>query len=163
MLNWIERLNFSLNYIENHLCDEICFDEISRIVVCPTETLKRFFVLNTGITLNEYIRRRRMHEAFLEFSNTNINIKVIDIAMKYGYNSSDAFTSAFKRIHGMSPSMARRGKKDTFNPFLRIHISLTISYMGDETMENGISNENVTNSIKNNWYKCFYDDTYGWS
>ena len=51
MINWVERLNYALAYIDNHLCDEIDFNEISRITACPAETLQRFFVLNTGISL----------------------------------------------------------------------------------------------------------------
>ena len=153
MINWVERLNYALAYIDNNLCDEIDFNEISRIAACPAETLQRFFVLNTGITLTEYIRRRKLHEAFIELQNTNE--KVIDIAIKYGYESPDAFSVAFKRIYGVSPSMARNSDI-TVEPFLRMKFSLSISQIQeDEIMQD--------RNTGGNWYEYFYDDTYGWS
>ncbi|NLO48860.1 MAG: helix-turn-helix transcriptional regulator [Clostridiales bacterium] len=65
-------------------------------------------MLAVGITLTEYIRRRKLSCAALDLKNTNLN--VIDIAMKYGYNSQDAFSVAFKRLYGILPAQARQSK-----------------------------------------------------
>ena len=161
MVNWVERLNYALAYIDNNLCDEIDFNEISRITVCPVETLQRFFVLNTGITLTEYIRRRKLHEAFIELKNTDN--KIIDIAVKYGYDSPDAFSVAFKRIYGVAPAIARN-IDITVKPFLRMIFSLNINYIqGEKIMKNEIMEANTPRNTGGNWYKFFYDETYGWS
>ncbi|MCL2226672.1 MAG: AraC family transcriptional regulator [Oscillospiraceae bacterium] len=102
MANWVEQLNNALVYIDDHLCDEIDYHKISRITACPIEALQRVFVLNAGITLTEYIRRRKLYEAFVELRTTTD--RIIDIAVKYGYNSPDAFGVAFKRVYGVSPA-----------------------------------------------------------
>ena len=164
MINWVERLNYALAYIDKNLCDEIDFNEISRITACPTETLQRFFVMNTGITLTEYIRRRKLYEAYLELKTTDT--KVIDIAVKYGYTSPDAFSVAFKRIYGIAPAMVRSDSDNniTIQPFLRMLFSLNINHIqGEEIMENEISKVNTLRNPGGNWYSYFYDETCGWS
>ena len=162
MINWVERLNYALAYIDNYLCDEIDFDEISRITACPIETLQRFFVLNTGITLTEYIRRRKLHEAFNELKITDN--KVIDIAIKYGYDSPDAFSVAFKRIYGVSPSTARSDKNIMAQPFLRMIFFLSINYIQeDKIMKKENSETTALRNPGSNWYSYFYDETCGWS
>jgi len=161
MVNWIERLNYALAYIDNYLCDDIDFDEVSRITACPLETVQRFFVLNTGITLTEYIRRRKLYEAFKELKATDN--KIIDIAVKYGYDSPDAFSVAFKRIYGLSPSMARNDNI-TVQPFLRMIFSLSINYIQeDKIMKKEISETIALRNPGGNWYSYFYDETCGWS
>jgi len=161
MINWVERLNYALAYIDNNLCDEIDFNEISRITACPVETLQRFFVLNTGITLTEYIRRRKLYESFNELKTTNN--KIIDIAVKYGYNSPDAFSVAFKRIYGVAPAIARN-IDITVKPFLRMIFSLNINYIqGEKVMKNETLETNIPRNTGGNWYKYFYDEACGWS
>ena len=125
MDSWVEQLNNALVYIDDHLCDEIDFKEISRITACSIETLQRFFMLSTGTTLTGYIRQRRLYEAFNDLKNTDE--KVIDIAVKYGYASPDAFGVAFKRMYGVTPSMARKDENLTVMPFSRMEFSLNIT------------------------------------
>ena len=162
MINWVERLNYALAYIDKNLCDEINFNEISRITACPVETLQRFFVLNTGITLTEYIRRRKLYEAFNELKTTDN--KIIDIAVKFGYDSPDAFSVAFKRIYGVSPSMARSDNSITAQPFLRMLFSLSIKYIQEnKIMKQEISETTALRTPGGNWYSYFYDETCGWS
>lgn len=105
-MNWYERMNKAINYIEENLSDQIDFDIISKIMCQSAVNFQRTFSIVTDITVNEYIRRRRMTLAAFEMQNSKV--KVIDVAMKYGYESPEAFARAFKEIHGISPMTARK-------------------------------------------------------
>jgi len=104
-MNSLESLNKALNYIEENLADEIDYKKAAQIAMCSEYHFARMFSFLAGITLSEYIRRRRLTLAALELKSSNI--KIIDLAMKYGYNSPDAFTKAFQSLHGVNPSQAR--------------------------------------------------------
>lgn len=101
----LKQLNDSIDYIEAHLSDEIDMGELSRIALYAPDGFSRFFSYITGITLNEYIRRRRLTLAAYELRKSSI--KVIDVALKYGYDSADVFTRAFIKQHGITPTKAR--------------------------------------------------------
>lgn len=94
-----------MRYIEDNLTDEIDFKVVARITHCSEYHFTRMFSFLAGIPLSEYIRRRRLSLAAFEL--TNSNLKIIDIAVKYGYNSPDSFTRAFQNFHGVTPSEAR--------------------------------------------------------
>ena len=122
-MHWINRMNRTLEYVESHICD---FDPnvISRIMACPYSVFLRTFAPITGISFSEYVRRRRLSCAAHELCNSPE--RIIDIALKYGYASADAFSAAFKKKHGISPSKARNGSAElSFYP--KIVISLNIS------------------------------------
>lgn len=104
-MQWVDRMNGVINYIEAHLTDQIDPEEISRIMTCPYSVFQRSFAPITGMQLSEYIRRRRLSCAAYDLHNTGQ--RVLDIAVKYGYDSADAFAVAFKRMHGMTPQEAR--------------------------------------------------------
>jgi len=104
----IDRLNMLVSYIEENLDGEIDNQVLSNIAVCPIAVLQRLFVLMIGSTLTEYIRLRRLDCASVYVCNSKE--KMIDIAIKYGYDSSDTFGVAFKRRYGMTPTMARNTK-----------------------------------------------------
>jgi AraC family transcriptional regulator len=105
------------------LSDDVSPDEVSRIIASPYTVFQRSFVQITGIPLSEYIRRRRLTSAAYEIQNSEA--RIIDIALKYGYESADSFGVAFKRMHGIAPNMAR--KKDIQLKFYsRLHFTLTI-------------------------------------
>ena len=132
MVDWIEKINHALSYIEQNLCDEIQYKEIEKILLSPINVLQRFFMLNTGITLNDYIRRRRFAHAVKLLKNSDE--KIIDIAVKLGYGSSDAFSLAFKKMYGIRPSDARVGST-ILKPYPRMIFSLSITYIeGDVKM-----------------------------
>ncbi|RAL21366.1 AraC family transcriptional regulator [Thermoflavimicrobium daqui] len=99
--NW----NEAINYIEENLTNEIDYKEVARLAVCSEYHFKRMFSFLAGITLSEYIRRRRLTLAAFDLRDSNV--KVIDVAMKYGYNSPDSFTRAFQNLHGLTPSEVR--------------------------------------------------------
>ncbi len=122
-MDWVNRMNQTIDYVENNLNQEMDYEEISRIMGCPFSVFQRSFTQITGISLSEYVRNRKLTCAAYDLQNTDY--KIIDIAMKYGYESSDAFRVAFKRIHGVMPAMVRKsGAKLAF--YCRLSFALTI-------------------------------------
>ena len=104
-MEWINRLNRAMNYIEEHLSEELNYQEIAQIACCSTYQFQRVFSYIADMPLSEYIRRRRMTKAVVDLIDNNE--KVIDVALKYGYNSPTAFNRAFKNVHGIAPSQTR--------------------------------------------------------
>ncbi|MFP9128969.1 AraC family transcriptional regulator [Niallia sp. Man26] len=102
----LKNMNDAMKYIEENLTNEIDFKVVARLAHCSEYHFKRMFSFLAGISLSEYIRRRRLSLAALEL--TNSSIKIIDAALKYGYNSPDAFTRAFQQLHGVTPSEVKR-------------------------------------------------------
>lgn len=103
-LNQLEHLNDALAYIEDHLDGTLDTDEAARIAACSAYQLKRMFPCLAEITLSEYVRCRAMTRVAQDLLGTHE--KVIDIALRYGYESPRAFSKAFRRVHGMSLSDA---------------------------------------------------------
>jgi AraC family transcriptional regulator len=101
----LKNMNGASKFIEENLTNEIDFKEVARLAYCSEYHFKRMFSFLAGISLSEYIRRRRLTLAAFELKNSNI--KVIDIAIKYGYSSPDSFARAFQHLHGITPSEAR--------------------------------------------------------
>ena len=128
-MDWVERLNRAIAYIDNNLDGDIRYEEISRITASPIALFQRFFVLMTGITLMEYIRRRKLTCALTDLQTSNE--KVIDIAVKYGYDSADAFCVAFKRLYGLTPTQARKTHRK-LQRYDRLLFTLSISYVKGE-------------------------------
>lgn len=104
-MEWVERLNQSINYIEEHLTSEIDYEQLGRIACCSAYHFQRMFTYMAGMTLSEYIRRRKMSLAAVDLQGGDT--KVVDIAAKYGYHSPTAFNRAFQGIHGIAPSSVR--------------------------------------------------------
>jgi len=101
----LKRMNEALGYIEDNLTNDIDLKEVGRIALCSEYHFQRMFSFLAGVTLSEYIRRRRLTLAAFEISRSNV--RVIDVAVKYGYSSADSFTRAFQSLHGITPSEAR--------------------------------------------------------
>lgn len=104
-MQWLTCLNEAMEYLEEHLCDDIEIDRMARIARCSSFHFQRMFSYIADVPLSEYIRRRRMTMAAVDLQSGG---KVIDIALKYGYDSPTAFNRAFRSIHGISPSNARK-------------------------------------------------------
>ncbi len=96
----------SIIYIEEHLTDEITFDDLSSRVYYSSFHYQRLFQMMTGTTLYQYIRNRRMTLASKELLSNNV--KIIDLAYKYQYDSPEAFSRAFKSVLGVSPSQLKK-------------------------------------------------------
>ena len=104
-MEWIERLNLSLEYIEQNLTEKLDYEKIAQVACCSAYHFQRMFAYLAGVPLGEYIRRRRMTLAAAELQTGDT--KVIDLAVKYGYDSPTAFNRAFQGVHGIAPSAAR--------------------------------------------------------
>lgn len=104
-MEWIERLNDAISYIEKHLTDEIDYEKLGQIACCSSYHFQRMFTYMAGIPLSEYIRRRKMSLAAVDLQEKGA--KVIDMAGKYGYSSPTAFNRAFQSVHGIAPSAVK--------------------------------------------------------
>lgn len=104
-MNMLDRMNIAINYVEEHITEEVDFKKLAQLACCSTYNFQRMFSFVTDITIVEYIRRRRLSLAALELQNNNI--RVIDVALKYGYESPVSFARAFKNIHGITPKEAK--------------------------------------------------------
>lgn len=101
----LSSMNNALVYIEKHLTKDLDYSIVAKIAHCSEYHFKRMFSFLAGISLSEYVRRRRLTLAAIDLKNENL--KVIDVAVKYGYNSADSFSRAFLSMHGIRPSDAR--------------------------------------------------------
>lgn len=105
-MEWIDRLNEAMEDIEKHLTDKVDYDRLGRIAGCSSYHFQRMFAYMAGITLSEYIRRRKMSLAAVDLQTGKE--KIIDIAEKYGYQSPTAFNRAFRSVHGIAPSAVKQ-------------------------------------------------------
>ena len=121
-MEWLDKLNKSIEYIEDNLDGEINYEEAAKLACCSCYHYQRMFSYIAGVTLSEYIRNRRMTKAAIDLQNGE---KVMDVSLKYGYESPTFFNRAFKKVHEVSPSMAQ--KKGTFlKSYSPISFKLTI-------------------------------------
>lgn len=129
-MEWVGRLNETIRYIEAHLTDEISYEQLGKIACCSAYHYQRMFAYMAGLTLSEYLRRRRMSLAAVDLQSGND--KIIDIAAKYGYSSPTAFNRAFQSVHGIAPSAVRQAGAavKSFPP-----ITFKITVKGVEEME----------------------------
>ena len=104
-MDWIAGMQRAIDYIEAHLTEKIDYDIVAAQSFCSSYHFQRAFGILCGVTVGEYIRNRRLSLAGSELATTYV--KVIDVALKYGYESPDSFAKAFKQFHGVLPSQAR--------------------------------------------------------
>ena len=116
-------MNLALAYIEESLDGEIDFKQVERLALCSDYHFRRMFSFLAGINLSEYIRRRRLTLAAFDLLHSDA--RVIDIAVKYGYSSPDAFTRAFVALHGVTPTEARDARRP-LKAFPRMTFQITI-------------------------------------
>lgn len=119
----LESLNRAVEYIESHLTDDIDMAEAARLAMHNPDGFQRLFSYLAGTTLTEYIRHRRLTLAAQEMQNTDA--KIIDVAVKFGYDSADSFSRAFTAQHGITPSKARlKGISLKIYPPISFHIMI---------------------------------------
>lgn len=122
-MDLLKRMNDVVDYIEEHLTDDISYDKLAQLACCSTYHLQRMFPFITDVALSEYIRRRRLTQAAFELQSKDV--KVIDIALKYGYDSPEAFSRAFKQQHSVLPNAVKEeGHTLKSYPRLTFHISI---------------------------------------
>lgn len=123
-MDWLTGIQNAINYVEEHLTEDIDYEEVAKEAACSNFYFQRIFGILCGISLGDYIRNRRLTLAGDELSATDT--KVIDIALKYGYESAESFTRAFSRFHGITPSEAKKdGSK--LKSFSRLSVKITLS------------------------------------
>jgi AraC family transcriptional regulator len=128
-MNTLDNMNKALKYIEDNLTEEIDFKEVAKRACCSEYHFTRMFSFLAGVTLSEYIRRRRLTLAAFDLMDSS-STRVIYIAIKYGYSSPDSFTKAFQGVHGITPSEARHSGQP-LKAFPRMSFQLSVTG-GDE-------------------------------
>lgn len=128
-MNWSEAISRSIEYIEDNLTNDITIEEIANHLYISSFYFQKGFSMLCGYSISEYIRSRKLSLAGYELLHTNN--KIIDIALKYGYDSPDSFTKAFTRFHGSTPTEVRKGGK--IKEFAPLKINLMLE--GGYTME----------------------------
>lgn len=170
-MDWVTGIQKALDYMENHMDEELDYADIAAQAACSAYYFQRIFGILCGIPLGEYIRNRKLTLAGSELSKTNR--KVIDVALKYGYESPESFTRAFVKFHGITPSEARKNgsRLRSYSP-----LSVQIILKGGHTMEykiiekqafkviekverHSISDSQQTNTIPEFWGRAHQDGT----
>jgi len=161
----------AIDYIENHLTDEIDYNQLARKACMSNFYFQRMFSALCGYTVGDYIRYRRLTLAGSELLHTNR--KVIDIAFKYGYNSPESFSRAFARFHGVSPSQLK-AKPESFKTFSRLYVNIILrggameNYkivkkdafcVLEKVEQHTVDNERNKNTIPEFWERSWQDGT----
>lgn len=170
-MDWIRGIQRAIDYTEEHLTEEIDYDAAAGEACSSAFHFQRVFSIMCGFTLGDYIRMRRLTLAADDLINSDE--KVIDIALKYGYETPESFSRAFSRFHGITPTEARRG--GTVKSFSQLSVKLILT--GGSTMEYRIEEMNAfkvicrreqirkpedvtaTADISKFWRKCNTDHT----
>lgn len=128
-MEWLTSIRTVVEYIETHLEDDISVQDIAdRLFISPF-FLQRGFAVMTGYSIGQYLRSRRLYQAAVDLKETDD--KVLDIALRYCYDTSESFTKAFSRFHGATPSQVRSGASvNVFFP-----LTLSVSIHGGDQME----------------------------
>ena len=129
-MEWITAIQQAILYMEEHLLEEINYEDVAEHVHISCYEFHRAFSFLSGMTANAYIRSRRLSLAGREIVETDA--KITEIALKYGYETPESFTKAFTRFHGVAPRAAREeaAKLVLFNPLM---IKITVE--GGKTMD----------------------------
>lgn len=122
-MDWIDKMNAALDYIEGNLDGTIDYELVAQKACCSSYNFQRMFSFIADVSLAEYIRRRRLTQAGFDLQKTYST--VLDIALKYGYDSPVSFSRAFQNLHGLTPSEARK-KGSVLKSYPKISFKITI-------------------------------------
>lgn len=131
-MDWIKTVNNAIAYMEDHLTEQITSADIAGSVNLSVFHFHRAFSLLTEMSPAEYLRKRRLSQAGAELVSGNV--KIVDVALKYGYETPESFTKAFTRFHGVSPMQAKKGSPIQFMSRYIVRIAIE----GGQIMEYGI-------------------------
>lgn len=131
-MEWIQALKQSIDYMEEHLLEDIDADDVARSVNFSPFYYQRGFQIVTGYSVKEYLRSRRLYLAALDLISHKD--KIIDLAYRYGYETPESFTKAFTRFHGISPTKLK-GDVSRIRPFLPLKINITVQGGNDMNYE----------------------------
>ena len=128
-MEWLSSIRTAINYMEEHLTDDISAQDVAARVHLSPFFLQRGFSLMTGYGIGEYIRNRRLYQAAVDLKGTDD--KVIELALRYCYETPESFTKAFSRFHGATPSQVRdRAAGKVFLP-----LTIKLSVQGGSQMD----------------------------
>lgn len=119
-MDWIRSFQRSVDHIEDNLCEPLDIENIARVMNVSAFYYQKIFGIICGITVGEYVRNRRLSLAGSELMTANT--KIIDVALKYGYDTPEGFSRAFAKFHGATPSQVRKGAP--IRPFERLSVSI---------------------------------------
>ena len=122
-MEWLGKLNEAMLYLEEHLEDEVELARMAQLACCSPFHFQRMFSYLAEVPLSEYIRRRKMTRAAVDLQSGGE--RIIDIALKYGYDSPTAFNRAFQSVHGIAPSQARKPGA-VLKAYLPIRFKITV-------------------------------------
>ena len=122
-MDWATGIQNAIDYVEEHLTEELDYDTIARQAACSSFYFQRIFGILCGVSLGEYIRSRRLTLAGSELSAKGV--RVLDVALRYRYDSPESFTRAFVRFHGITPSQAKRNGGG-LRSFSRVSVQLIL-------------------------------------
>lgn len=158
----MHQFNQTMAYLESVLDAEVDMKQVQQLSGYSYPMFSRLFSILADMTLTEYLRNRRLSEAVNDLRQAPD--KIIDIALKYGYDSADAFSAAFKKFHGTTPSEVRNGK--SFKVFPKVQLSLKIT--GGKNMDIRIEKKAafsvagvLREQIDNSQCPAVWDDLYG--
>lgn len=171
-MEWLDRMNNALNYLERTMEEPLNIEAAARAACSSPFHFQRMFYMLTGVTVAEYVRKRKLTLAAQELASSNI--RVLDLALKYGYDTPESFAKAFRRIHGINPSAAREpGTKLKAYPRLSFQISLKGEQAMDYQIIDKLGFKVVGKSIRVStqdgenfrripkfWDECMEDGTY---
>lgn len=140
-MDWITGISKAIDYIEEHITEPTDYARAAKEACSSPFNFQRVFALLCGYTLGDYVRMRRLTLAGEELLSTDA--KVIDVALKYGYDSPESFSRAFTRFHGVSPSAVRKGA--AIRSFSRICVKLILT--GGSIMEYRIEKKHAAKII----------------
>lgn len=170
-MNWIQGIQRAIDYVEANITEEIDFEKVAEQAYSSSFHFQRVFGILCGFSLGDYIRMRRLSLAGEELSKGNA--KVIDIAVKYGYDTSESFSRAFTRFHGIAPSEAKHGGNVRIFTPLSVKLTLTGGSKMDYRIEKRDAfkvvcrrkkvskpqSVNAADDIKELWRECGTDGT----
>lgn len=149
-------LNEIINYLEMNLTNDIDLKKLAKKLGLNDFIMGRVFSIVTGITISEYIRKRRLSLAFEELKLTND--KIIDIAIKYGYDSAISFTRSFKKEFNITPSNLRKSKNNSYQFFPKLNFNF--KYQDKDIIKYEIKNINEIMVYGKMVYANTYDDLH---
>lgn len=170
-MNWIAGIQRAIDYVEDHIMEPIDYEAVAKSAYSSSFHFQRVFSILCGFTLGEYIRSRRLSLAGSELLRSDE--KIINIALKYGYDTPESFSRAFTRFHGIAPSLAKN-KNAVLRSFSRLSVKLILNggNMLDYRIETkkafklvmrkkkvSSNQELTTTEISEFWQQCNVDGT----
>ncbi|MEW9670065.1 effector binding domain-containing protein [Ammoniphilus sp. 3BR4] len=172
-MDWLNAMNNAVEYLEANMTEKLEMEKVAKIALSSSFHFQRMYYMLTGVTVAEYVRRRKLTLAAQDILSGE---KIIDVAFRYGYTTPEAFTKAFRKMHGISPSAAREpGAKLMAYPKLSFHISIkgdknmnykivdkeSFSVVGKQTRITAVDGENFK-QVPKFWEECMNEGSYEW-